>query len=174
MIKRYGIINKYKDCECQCDLCKRHCSNRVCWPLPEEAKNLIDKGYSDRLMLEHYTEDDNSRLYVLVPAIDGYEGDGAPFNPMGACTFFSSGLCELHDLGLKPFEGRISYHGYYSYKSKLHETVVKTWRTPSARKLAADWRKKHDVDIEEPGAFEALDFMMGMMDPPSRDRSLLF
>ena len=28
----------------------------------------------------------------------------------GYCTFFRDGLCELHEAGLKPTEGRLSYH----------------------------------------------------------------
>lgn len=42
-------------------------------------------------------------LPYAVPMVQARQVDGH-------CTFFRNGLCELHDAGLKPTEGRLSYH----------------------------------------------------------------
>lgn len=47
------------------------------------------------------------------------------------CIFFHDGLCELHDKGLKPTEGRLSYHTITKENLKFSRTlswnVVQEW-----------------------------------------------
>lgn len=49
----------------------------------------------------------------------------------GCCTFFKDGLCELHELGLKPTEGKLSHHIHkaetFSKQKNLTYAVAKTW-----------------------------------------------
>ena len=49
----------------------------------------------------------------------------------GYCTFFRDGLCELHDLGLKPTEGRLSHHSItkenFKFGKSLSWNVAKEW-----------------------------------------------
>jgi hypothetical protein len=48
----------------------------------------------------------------------------------GACTFFVNGLCQLHELGLKPTEGKLSHHNDQPVRNKnkiLAWVVAKTW-----------------------------------------------
>ncbi|WP_353656150.1 hypothetical protein [Bacteroides acidifaciens] len=50
----------------------------------------------------------------------------------GFCTFFHDGKCELHDLGLKPTEGRLSHHSIkidnFNPKKSLSWLIAKEWR----------------------------------------------
>lgn len=49
----------------------------------------------------------------------------------GYCTFYHDGLCELHDLGLKPTEGRLSHHSItkenFKFGKSLSWNVAKEW-----------------------------------------------
>lgn len=47
------------------------------------------------------------------------------------CIFFHDGLCELHNAGLKPTEGKLSHHSIkqenYQFKKSLSWNVAKKW-----------------------------------------------
>lgn len=47
------------------------------------------------------------------------------------CTFWKNGLCELHNQGLKPTEGRLSYHVLteenLNFGKSLTWNVAKEW-----------------------------------------------
>jgi hypothetical protein len=75
------------------------CEHKACWPTPEEAATLIERGYGDRLVKEHFIG--HGRLRHVLRGRDDE----------GRCTFLTAdGLCELHDPGLKPLEGRLAHH----------------------------------------------------------------
>ena len=62
-----------------------------------------------------------NHVFVMVQA--KIEGDW--------CTFFHDGLCELHDKGLKPTEGKLSHHTIsidnFSTKKSISWNVAKEW-----------------------------------------------
>lgn len=93
-------------------------------------------------MLDYWVGNERSggeTIEILSPAVSGYEGRNAPFWPTGGCTFQTSdGLCELHALGLKPTEGRISWHGYKG--NQLHWRMAKSWWNEKAQRLVDDWK----------------------------------
>lgn len=47
------------------------------------------------------------------------------------CIFFHDGLCELHDKGLKPTEGRLSHHSMtlenFTFRKSLSWNIAKEW-----------------------------------------------
>lgn len=49
----------------------------------------------------------------------------------GRCTFFRDGLCGLHSIGLKPTEGRLSYHTItkenLKFSKSLSWNVAREW-----------------------------------------------
>jgi hypothetical protein len=49
----------------------------------------------------------------------------------GFCTFYHDGLCELHDRGLKPTEGRLSHHTItmenFKFGKSLSWNVAREW-----------------------------------------------
>jgi len=57
------------------------------------------------------------------------------------CTFQNAGGgCDLHAVGLKPFEGRktcckVDTRG-------IHEAVAMTWKNPEAQELVEEWKSK--------------------------------
>ena len=64
-------------------------------------------------MLDYYEGELENKIIqyteILSPALKGYEGDNAPFWPVGRCTFYTDdGLCEIHDI--KPTEGCVVNH----------------------------------------------------------------
>lgn len=92
-----------KPVECRCPLCRAQCRT-PCLGTPEDILRLQEAGYRERLaptlwgvgLVLGY-------LPYAVPMVQARQVDGH-------CTFFRNGLCELHDAGLKPTEGRLSYH----------------------------------------------------------------
>ena len=93
---------------CACARCRAMCEFSTCLPTEAEAQQLIDAGYGDRLAT--YRWPDSPRA-VTGPAPKGKEGQTLATTMSGACTFrLPDGRCELHDLGLKPLEGRLALH----------------------------------------------------------------
>jgi len=111
---------------CKCVKCKSQCST-PCLGTPEDIQKLVDAGFKDRLKATTWAAG------IIMELID------EPINMVQAtydeekkaCTFFNNGLCELHDLGLKPTEGKLSYHTItkenYTPQKALSWNVAKEW-----------------------------------------------
>ena len=137
------MASEFVESSCACEVCKDMCRRRPCWPKPQEAQALIDKGFGARLMLDWWVGDgkDGGNIYLISPAIKGYEECRAPANPVGQCTFLKKNcLCELHSLGLKPFEGRVAHHKIDSDGD--HWAVANFWNNIKGQKLAHEWEDK--------------------------------
>lgn len=101
----HRIIRKTgrKPVQCKCKLYQQQC-HTPCLGTPQDILSLVEAGYADRLAASEWAVGmlmgitDHS--ITMVQAIQ--EGD--------YCTFFHDGLCELHDKGLKPTEGKLSHH----------------------------------------------------------------
>ena len=150
---------------------------RPCWPIPSEAKALIEAGHGNRLMLDFWArrDDEGGDIMIVAPANPNREGQYAPgfliedaedeeeitsiekmekllktlFSSTdevngirSGCVFQSpEGLCELHNLGLKPAEGKkscckIDLDG-------LHWAVAETWESEEGRAIVELWKKNH-------------------------------
>ena len=133
------------DSTCSCERCQRMCEERPCWSTPKEASALIKAGYGDRLWLDFWAggfgDDYLDDVNILAPAAVGSEKAYRPFWPTGRCTFLTDeGLCELHDLGLKPTEGRkASCAESHDKAMVLHEAVARTWDDEAAQHLVGEW-----------------------------------
>lgn len=108
---------------CACQKCRAMCAHSTCLPTPDEARELIRRGYGPRLAAYHF------EIEVVGPAPAGMEGRlDLRHTRYGACTFRTpDGLCELHELGLKPLEGREAHHDKPWLPVRLH---VATFWTP--------------------------------------------
>lgn len=92
-----------KPVECRCPECRAQCRT-PCLGTPEDILHILKAGYKDRLaptlwgvgMLL-------GRMTYPVPMVQARQVNGY-------CIFFKDGLCELHGVGLKPTEGRLSHH----------------------------------------------------------------
>lgn len=114
-----------KPSACRCEACRNQCRT-PCLGTPDDILRLIEAGYGDKLAVTYWLVGMVlGRLaypIVMVQAIT--TGDGW-------CVFHHNGLCELHDLGLKPTEGRLSHHSItkenYTFSKGLAYNVAKEW-----------------------------------------------
>lgn len=128
---------------CSCPSCISMC-RRPCWPTPDDVRALISAGEAGKLMLDYWIGDFSGyvherRTYVVCPANPGYEGRLASdygFEFLG-CTFQKNDLCELHERGLKPTEGRAAHHE--REQPDLHGSVARYWDTDDGREVIAIW-----------------------------------
>lgn len=111
--------------ECKCQKCKQQCRT-PCLGTPEDILRLIKAGYKERLAITHWWVGiARGKLDFPVIMIQARQEEN------GYCTFFHDGLCELHDLGLKPTEGRLSHHSItkenFKFGKSLSWNVAKEW-----------------------------------------------
>ena len=129
--------------ECSCDRCKAMCTAPCCGK-PEDFDKLIAEGYGSRLMIDDWPGD-----ILIKPAMKGYEGQRAPWStrlPQG-CTFWKDGLCELHDSGLKPTQGKLCHHSYEGEENlAIADYIRKSWQGKKAKNLIAKWKKEYFKD----------------------------
>lgn len=133
---------------CTCSTCVKMCQYRPCWPTPAEAQALIDAGYGDRLMPDYWVGDgcDGGDIHLLCPATEDYlETHQVPWDPdPSPCVLLQDSRCTLHDLGLKPYEGRAAS---CDPKNEIdpHWSAASTWNNPEAQALVERWREQYDV-----------------------------
>lgn len=140
-------LDSVPDSACQCAVCVGMCNRRPCWPTPEETKALLDAGFGPKLMLDWWNDEGEGApaAQMIVPALVKHEGGHAPWWPIGRCTFLAEDdRCSLHDLGLKPAEGRKAIHGD-SNSLNLHRLIAQLWAivpTEEMDALKEQWRAK--------------------------------
>ncbi|PNP92061.1 hypothetical protein BFS16_12055 [Hoylesella timonensis] len=109
---------------CKCRKCREQC-HTPCLGTPQDIERLIDAGYAARLAPTIWAAGIIMGIckkpIYMVQAKAGEEW----------CTFFHDGLCELHEKGLKPTEGRLSHHSikadnFHPAKS-ISWNVAKEW-----------------------------------------------
>ena len=137
-------LHEKKSSECKCDTCVGMCKTRPCWPTPSEAKAIMDAGLGHKMWMDYWAGgfDKNSDTMIIGPAVKGKEGMPASFAPDGECSFLTeNGLCELHDKGLKPIEGRLANCQNMTDDS-VHEQVAQEWESEEGEKVASLWEEK--------------------------------
>jgi hypothetical protein len=92
---------------------------------PDDILKLINAGYTDKLALTHWAVGlFIGKLPFAIPMVQIRQTDKG-------CIFFKDGLCELHELGLKPTEGRLSHHDIklenFIFELSLPWNVAKQW-----------------------------------------------
>lgn len=130
--------------ECSCTKCQNMCRRAVCLGTPQDILNLINNGHIHRLRM---TE---NRAFVQY-GFDTYEMIQPEYDDeKGACTFFNNGLCELHNAGLKPTEGKLADCKRTHFNAEELPTalvVSKMWRyipnIPIIEKIALAFSKAH-------------------------------
>lgn len=114
-----------KPVSCKCNLCKKQCQ-APCFGTPEDMIKIIGDGYKDRVVALEF-----KGTKVLAPKYD---------NEKKSCTFFTNGLCELHDSGLKPTVGKLSHHSTdasnFNPKKSIHHFVMKEWEQVTKEEMA--------------------------------------
>lgn len=123
----HRIIRKTgrKPTECKCKLCKQQCHKATCLGTPQDILRIIEAGYADHLCLTEWAAGMlmgcTNHVIMMVQIKDDGEW----------CSFFHDGLCELHDKGLKPTEGKLSHHSIridnWTPKKSISWNVAKEW-----------------------------------------------
>lgn len=121
--------------ECRCSACRAQCRT-PCLGTPEDILRILQAGYKARLVptlwavgmvLGHFP--------YPIPMVQARQVNGY-------CTFFRDGLCELHEIGLKPTEGRLSHHTITEENLKFERSL--SWN------VAREWLKAgNDLVIGE-------------------------
>ncbi len=120
-----------KPMACGCAKCQSQC-HIPCLGTPEDILKLIEAGYADRLAPTEWAAGMimgvcDQPVYMLQ----------ARQEDNGYCTFFHNGLCELHDKGLNPTEGRLSHHSIkidnFNPRKSLSWLVAKEWLDGNSR-----------------------------------------
>lgn len=115
-----------KPSACSCESCKNQCRT-PCIGTPEDIERLIEAGYTDRLAPTLWAAG------IVMGVTDKVIRMVQPKREdNGWCTFRTpEWLCELHDKGLKPTEGRLSHHslsiGSYKADRNLTWLVARQW-----------------------------------------------
>lgn len=119
IIRKTGM----KPRECKCKLCQSQCQ-APCKGTPEDMVKIIAAGYASRIGLYKFP------ATIQFPEFDGIQYI-APLldKEKKSCTFFNNGLCELHESGLKPTEGKLSHHSTEKLdpKRSLTKHVMNEW-----------------------------------------------
>lgn len=93
----------------------------MCLGTPKDITNLIRAGYTNRLANTLWRAGEKDGIPPLTMIQARKEAHG--------CTFLTKdGLCELHDKGLKPTEGRLAHHDKLD-NDELHYAVARTWES---------------------------------------------
>lgn len=114
--------------ECSCDKCKNMCKT-PCIGTVEDIHKIAAAGFANKLAPSKWAVGlmmgtHNKMIDIIVPLHN---------EKTGYCSFYSNGLCELHNLGLKPTEGKYATCKEIIIKTKeeLMETplfkAIKTW-----------------------------------------------
>ncbi len=132
-----------KPSQCKCKLCQEQC-HQPCLGTPQDIERLIDAGFADRLAATQWVAG------MIMGCCPGpVTMVQARQEENGWCTFFKDGLCELHDKGLKPTEGRLSHHSIradnWSPKKSISWHVAKEWIMPENKgAITRVWAKMID------------------------------
>lgn len=103
LIERISRVTGRYPVSCDCPRCRRQCLT-PCLGTPEDIRRLVEAGYEKDLRLTFWAVGMLvGRISFPIPMIQAYQTSHG-------CVFWRDGLCSLHDKGLKPTEGRLSYH----------------------------------------------------------------
>ena len=104
---------------CTCKSCQAMCKHCPCLGTPDDILKIIKAGFADKLEGTTWLAGlkyGQGPIYMVQPLQ----------NKNGRCAFLDKDdLCKLHNLGLKPIEGKLSSHKVGS--DRLAYVVARTW-----------------------------------------------
>ena len=132
-----------KPTNCKCQECKNQCRT-PCLGTPQDIMRIIDAGYGDKVMpTQWFVGVVLGKLSYPIPMVQAIQADN------GWCIFHKDGLCELHNLSLKPTEGKLSHHAVkqenYVFKKGLAYNVAKEWLSSDNQELVEKIFKIYNI-----------------------------
>jgi hypothetical protein len=110
---------------CSCGTCKKMCRTECCIGTPEDIVKIAEAGYVDNLSISQYAV---GVYYGELPMIQMIQPKF--LRDKGRCSFLNDdGLCMLHDIGLKPTEGKLAdcKSGPTPYNESANYHTAVTW-----------------------------------------------
>lgn len=187
----------------ECPGCKRGvrmCHHTPCLGTVEDIEKMINAGYARNLMLDWWMGDDSGKRAItkalgaenteirknrnrenpfgedvayLVPATVGKEGKKAAMIRSGSCNLLVDDKCTLHNLDLKPIQGRLaccSHHNEFSDGTDVDERIfaIHTWNTQRGKDLIERWKQEVGFnDNDEPelpaNGFDIFEMLLGVI-----------
>lgn len=165
------------------------CHHTPCIGTADEFERLLDAGYANRVSLEFWvgisTKDKSfgtttvktdkeydyfdEDVFYLAPSIVGNEGKKAQFTKSGICNLLVDNKCSLHDLGLKPSQGKMACckieNVFIDKNGKQRDideriAILNTWNTQKGKDLISRWKKETNFSgidtIKAPGGLGEL------------------
>lgn len=131
---------------CNCERCRAMCQRTPCLGTPHDILALIDAGYEKDVC---YTE-------WAAGMLMGHTTQPIPMVQIrnradGSCVLYNEGLCELHDNGLKPTEGKLASHD--ATVRELQKEYNLTYQ------VAIEWTKEENFGIIEEIADKLYNFL---------------
>lgn len=133
-LERIMRVTGRRPSSCDCPRCRKQCKT-PCLGTPQDIMRLMEAGYADYLRPTYWCV---AMLYekmsLPIPMVQiRVERRGCPLQ--------HEGLCELHDKGLKPTEGRLSYH----------TITLENWNFDNSLSwnVAREWLRKENVSLVE-------------------------
>lgn len=129
---------------------------------PEESPQLFKRKIKSPGQKMHKENPFTEDVPYLVPAVVGYGGKRAAFVKTGACNLLVNNQCSVHDLDLKPVQGRMAcckisrvFIDENGKQQDLDERIpiLHTWNTQRGKDLIEKWKK--EVGFVEDGEDEA-------------------
>lgn len=121
---------------CMCNQCKSACLYKPGWYKPgeiEESAKLLgitdQEFFNKYVMVDYWVPDveEPEPVFVLSPAIVGYQGGMAPFEPRGKCILFKDDKCIIH--GAKPYECAKYIHTFTIEEVReSHKSCMLAWK----------------------------------------------
>lgn len=118
--------------QCCCERCKAQC-HTPCLGTPHDILALIDAGYAWSLCFTEWAAGVTHRMTdKIIPMVQIKER-------FGWCVLYHDGLCELHEKGLKPTEGRLSSHEFREIELQPEYNVT--------YQVAATWLDDSNLNV---------------------------
>jgi Fe-S-cluster containining protein len=151
-VKRYrhkrknNLYERFPPSEpCSCEICLAYCQRPGWWTVAE-ARQAIEKGYANRMMLEVAPE---GGWAVISPAFYGCEGYIAVQEAArNGCNFLKNNLCELYGSGVQPLECRFCHHDRVGQGKECHAALEADWYTEAGQALVKSWKRLQHIQID--------------------------
>ena len=129
---------------CSCNVCRNYCF-RPGWWLVCEAREAIEQGYANRMMLEFSPD---LSFGVLSPAFKNNEANFAlkTFSKNG-CTFFINQKCTLFGKSFQPLECRFCHQTRFGLGEKCHHAIEQDWKTSKGKRLIENWLSINNLQL---------------------------
>ena len=123
-----------KSCTCSCDKCVTMCRTAVCIGTPLDIAKIILAGHIDKLVMTLWGAGSKYGIHDKIDMIQlVFDSEKKQ-----CCMLNENNLCNLHDAGIKPSEGKMA---------DCSRSVVTENEIPPALVVAWSWRVEENYPL---------------------------